>query len=594
MKDMEANIVIVDDTPDNLRVFMNILTDKGYRIRPVSKATRALSMIQVERPDLILLDIKMPEMSGYEVCKQLKADVQTCDIPIIFVSALHQLSEKVKAFAAGGVDYITKPFQAEEVLARVETHLTLARLRHHLEEVVESRTTALKNSEQQYRLLIEQVKDGIGILQKNSLVFANETLQKLLGIPKNQLLGKTPAELFKQTDLSSIKPTEDSADPAQASQWHRFEFMASPHEKELWFEGLHSSINWEGESAVLITIHDITDHKLKELELHREQEQLRNENIKLRSVMKDRFRFGKIIGKSPAMQNVYEFIEKAAESDVNVVIYGESGTGKDLIAQSIHEMSPRHKKQFVPVNCGSIQETLFEREFFGNRKGAFTGALSDQPGFFDAAHQGTLFLDEVGELSLAMQVKLLRAIELKSYTPIGDQKAKQADVRIVAATNRNLQTHVKQGLMRQDFFYRINVIPISVPALRERREDIPLLIEHFLGLYSSQTAQDNLPGNILEALYAYDWPGNIRQLQNVLLRYLTLHRLDFDETGKEDEHLKINLTGKQGLWEIVQNLEKRLIIETLEQNHGHKTKTANMLQIPIQTLRRKIIQYQIE
>ncbi len=311
--------------------------------------------------------------------------------------------------------------------------------------------------------------------------------------------------------------------------------------------------------------------------------------------MKERYRFGKIIGKSPVMQEVYELVTRASATDVNVVIYGESGTGKDLIAQTIHEMSPRRKKAFVPVNCGSIQEGIFEREFFGHRKGAFTGALRDHPGFFDAAHQGTLFLDEVGELNLAMQVKLLRAIETKSYLPVGEQKVKQADARILAATNRNLQEHMKQGLMRQDFFYRLNIIPITVPPLRERREDIPLLVEHFLHFYGSEDFQEGLPGNILEALYAYDWPGNIRQLQNVLLRYLTLHRLDFGENEQNEPSLSEPETEiGQGLWQAVESLEKRLIIETLEHNQGHKTKTAQMLQIPIQTLRRKIIQYQLK
>jgi transcriptional regulator with PAS, ATPase and Fis domain len=312
--------------------------------------------------------------------------------------------------------------------------------------------------------------------------------------------------------------------------------------------------------------------------------------------MKERYRFGELIGRSPVMQEVYELITRAAATDANVVIYGESGTGKDLIAQTIHEMSPRRKKAYVPVNCGSIQETMFEREFFGHRKGAFTGALRDHPGFFDAANLGTLFLDEVGELNLAMQVKLLRAIESKSYTPVGEQRIKQADVRIVAATNRNLREHVKQRLMRQDFFYRINVIPITVPPLRERREDIPLLVEHFLHLHGSEEFREGLPGNISEALYAYDWPGNIRQLQNVLLRYLTLHRLDFGETENngESDTSKTGMTEQQGLWEAVQRLEKRLILDTLEKNQGHKTKTAQMLQIPIQTLRRKIIQYELE
>jgi transcriptional regulator with PAS, ATPase and Fis domain len=316
--------------------------------------------------------------------------------------------------------------------------------------------------------------------------------------------------------------------------------------------------------------------------------------------MKERYRFGDIIGKSLPMQQVYELILKASATDASVVIYGESGTGKDLIAQMIHQLSERQSKAFVPVNCGSIQETLFEREFFGHRKGTFTGALSDKPGFFDAAHQGTLFLDEIGELSLTVQAKLLRAIDNKGYTPVGAQTAKYADVRIIAATNRNLKDLVKQDLMRKDFFYRINVIAITVPPLRERREDIPLLAEHFLKQYGKSNTPQVLPGRIVELLYHHDWPGNIRQLQNVLQRYLAFKRLMFDddihekEPGERGALVSEVIEHKQvGLREIMEDVEKEIIAEVLAQNHGNKSKTAEMLRIPRRTLGRKMEKYQI-
>ncbi|PID57054.1 sigma-54-dependent Fis family transcriptional regulator [candidate division KSB3 bacterium] len=600
-----ASILIVDDTPDNLRLLAGLLEEEGYDVRPASSGTRALSAVQADLPDLILLDIKMPDMPGYEVCERLKSDMRTCHIPIIFISALQDTSEKIKGFALGGVDYITKPFQAEEVLARVETHLALQRLRHHLEEEVHARTLelrqeiaereqaqyALQKSEQQYRLLVKKVTDGIGVFQEQRLIFLNEALASMFDSSQEKLLGRSPEELFGREQQRKASTARQFEPDSRDVSWEVFEFSVGAQGHEFWLEGHQRSIIWEGSSALLVTIRDISERKRKERELARERLQLRRENVRLRSAMKERYRFGKIIGKSPAMQEVYELITRASATDVNVVIYGESGTGKDLIAQTIHEMSSRRKKAFVPVNCGSIQEGVFEREFFGHRKGAFTGALRDHPGFFDAAHEGTLFLDEVGELNPAMQVKLLRAIDTKSYLPMGEQKAKQADARIVAATNRNLQEHVKQGLMRQDFFYRINVIPMLVPPLRARREDIPLLVEHFLQLYYADFRQDVLPGEIMETLYDYDWPGNIRQLQNVLLRYLTLHKLDFDEN---DTLLPEKTANPQGMWQAVKALEKRLIIEGLSRNQGHKTNTAKMLQIPLRTLRRKIQEYRLE
>ena len=202
---------------------------------------------------------------------------------------------------------------------------------------------------------------------------------------------------------------------------------------------------------------------------------------RLRSSQHNRDRFGNIIGKSPAIQRVYELILNAAATDANVILYGESGTGKELVAHAIHEMSSRKSGSFVPVNCGAIPETLMESEFFGHRKGAFTGAIIDKHGFLDLADGGTLFLDELGEIGQSMQVKLLRAIDGGGFTPIGGSQVKTPDLRIIAATNRDVAEQVRKGVIREDFFYRIHVIPIQLPALRERKEDIPLPGRAFRG-----------------------------------------------------------------------------------------------------------------
>jgi transcriptional regulator with PAS, ATPase and Fis domain len=300
------------------------------------------------------------------------------------------------------------------------------------------------------------------------------------------------------------------------------------------------------------------------------------------------------------MQRVYELIIKAAALEKEVLIWGESGTGKELVARTIHQRSERQKRAFVPVNCGAVSEALFEREFFGHRKGAFTSAERDTSGYFGAAHRGTLFLDEIGELPLAMQVKLLRVIDSGEYTPLGESMPRTTDVRLIAATNRNLPEMVQKQTMREDFFYRIHVIVITVPPLRERREDIPLLIEHFLKLYSHGNTLPTLPGSILEALYNYDWPGNIRQLQNTLYRYLSFGDLDFitprSSTAFESGGAKeIELPQQEPtLTAVVEQVEKRVILTTLEQHRWHKTHTAAALGIPRSTLRRKMRKYGLE
>jgi transcriptional regulator with PAS, ATPase and Fis domain len=257
-------------------------------------------------------------------------------------------------------------------------------------------------------------------------------------------------------------------------------------------------------------------------------------------------------------------------------------------------MSDRRNKAFVPVNCGAVPENLFEREFFGHRKGAFTGAHIDTHGFFDYAHEGTLFLDEVGELTLNMQVKLLRAIESGEYTPVGDNRIKKADFRIIAATNKDLTEMVIKGLIREDFFYRIHIIPVTVPPLRVRKQDIPLLVEHFLHLHGKGKKKHTITGKIIDTFYNYDWPGNVRQLQNVLHRYLIVGNLHFlnpllnhsveqrNAFERESPESCLTLDG------TVENVEKTLIINALNNNSWNRNNTAAELDISRRTLFRKM------
>ena len=334
-------------------------------------------------------------------------------------------------------------------------------------------------------------------------------------------------------------------------------------------------------------------------ELKASETSLHEENVRLRSNIKERYRFGKIIGKSPVMQRIYELILKAAASDAGVIVYGESGTGKELVAEAIHEMSDRKEKPFVTVNLGAVPETLLESEFFGYKKGAFTGANADKRGLLQSADKGTLFLDELGEIGPNLQAKLLRAIEGGGFTPVGGLEAETSDFRIIAATNKDLKEQVKKGLMREDFLYRIHIIPIHLPPLRERKEDIPLLIEHFMQNHSPSKNLPTITVAVMEALTSYDWPGNVRELQNTLHRYVTLGEVDFlgEQTiapggeisnfGDNTRHEKIALD------QAVADSEKTTILSTLKNYDGHKTKTAAALGISRATLFNKMKKYGI-
>ncbi|VFQ47100.1 sigma 54-interacting transcriptional regulator [Desulfoluna butyratoxydans] len=340
---------------------------------------------------------------------------------------------------------------------------------------------------------------------------------------------------------------------------------------------------------------DITDRKLKEKRLRDSADSLRKENRRLKSTMTARSRFGDLIGKSPEMQAVYEVILNAAASDANIIIYGESGTGKELVSREIHRLSDRMGHGFIPVNCGAIPESLMESEFFGYKKGAFTGAVQDKKGFLDLADGGTLFLDELGEIALGMQAKLLRAIEGNGYTALGGKTVRKPNLRIIAATNRDLTNLITKGLMREDFFYRIHIIPIHLPPLRKRPSDIPLLIDHFLKQYPGATEVPPITPAILDAFQRYRWPGNVRELQNVLHRYVTLKNLDFTEIFSADgampsvdkRYRSVSDHGRD-LKSVLAETERAHILKTLEEMQWHRGKTAHRLGINRRTLERKM------
>jgi two-component system response regulator PilR (NtrC family) len=260
-----------------------------------------------------------------------------------------------------------------------------------------------------------------------------------------------------------------------------------------------------------------------------EKRRLERENLALRDEIKGRYKLDRLLGKSPSMQRVFDMLRKVASTRTSVLLIGESGTGKELAARALHELSPRTERPFVAVNCGAIPETLLESELFGHVKGAFTGANADKQGLFDAAHNGTLLLDEVADLPVPMQVKLLRVLQERKVKPVGGVSEHEVDVRIVAATNRDLETEVEKGTFRQDLFYRLNVIQIRLPPLRERREDLPILVDHFIRKFSAEHGR-NVVGalpEVMSAVMGYHFPGNVRELENMIERAVTLATTDW-------------------------------------------------------------------
>ncbi|PKN13751.1 MAG: Fis family transcriptional regulator [Deltaproteobacteria bacterium HGW-Deltaproteobacteria-4] len=332
-----------------------------------------------------------------------------------------------------------------------------------------------------------------------------------------------------------------------------------------------------------------------------ERRALRQENQTLRQELSQRYSFANMVGKSEPMQQVYELISKVAPSKANVLVTGESGTGKELVAKAIHFNSPRRDHPFVPVNCGAIPETLLESELFGHEKGAFTGASGQKAGLFEVANSGTIFLDEIGELPASMQVKLLRVLQEREFRRVGGTKDLPVDVRLIAATNKDLATETKEGRFREDLYYRLNVIHIPLPPLRERSEDIPLLINHF---YQSHAGHDvKISDAALRLLLDYPWPGNIRELHNVLERCLVLGSAESIGVDCLPPQVRDAAAGtllhdlpEDGLDldAYLAAIERELLLKALERSNNVRTRAAELLKMSFRSIRYRLAKFGLD
>ncbi len=594
-----STILVVDDDADFRKMLEEYLSSKGFTVILAENGVKGLQAFRKTKPDLILTDLKMPNADGFDLLQIVVRE--TPNLPIIVVSGEGDMNDVVRALRLGAWDYLVKPLAPlTNLLHSLKQALDKAKLmqenyafREHLEEMVQERTRELSQSEKKLGTIIDSLDFFVFTCDADCrITFLNTALKEHLG---HDIQGQSCREtIFGRTEpcpwcTAKLLFPDDAI---------REEYLHP--EENRWYQVIHSpKVDKNGATIQRQTIlWDITKQKNKFLDLQEQEDYLRKENVRLRASLTDRYRFGAIIGKSPAMQEVYETIINAAGTNANVIIYGESGTGKELVAEAIHENSDRSNKQLVYINCGAIPENLIESEFFGHKKGAFTGAIKDKHGVLDIADGGSLFLDEVGEIPLNMQVKLLRAIEGGGFTPVGGTKFKKPDVRIIAATNRNLKEMAKEGRIRHDFLYRLHIIPVYLPPLRERKEDILLLIEHFLTKYDS----DNIPAltpSIYKRLSEYPWPGNVRELQNTIHRFINLKKLDFMELNLTDAPDKTLLDGIElpqnslPLAASMEEIERKIITHTFEEHNWHQGKTADALQIDRKTLYRKMKQLNI-
>jgi two-component system response regulator PilR (NtrC family) len=452
-----SSILIVDDEQSYRQLLALVFEGEGHRVRTATNGFEALQMLQDEASDLIISDVKMPDIDGIELLHSVREFLP--DVGVVMMTAFATVDTAREAFKLGADDFIQKPFDVEEL-----------------------------------KLIVKKA------LEKQELITENRA--------------------FKRAQ--------------------------------------------------------------------RERGSLKN-----------------IIGRSGKMQAVFQMIETVSEVQSTVLVTGESGTGKELVARAIHDLSPRAEKPFISINCGAFTETLLESELFGYMKGAFTGANTNRKGLFEAANSGTIFLDEIGEMSSAMQVKLLRVLQERKVRPVGGHEELKIDTRVIAATNRDLKAMVDDGTFREDLFYRISVIPISLPPLRERKEDISELVTHFVSKFCELTAKNlTISEKTLQLLENYTWQGNVRELEHTIERAVALERTEEIQPERLPDHITnynpVRISSEFSLPDDginlvshIEQLEKVYVLEALRKTNGNQTKASELLKMPVRSLRHLLDKHDI-
>ncbi len=569
------DILVVDDTPENLSVLRQLLTEKGYLVRLALSGEIALQVVESYVPDLILLDILMPGMDGYEVCSILKADKRTSHIPIIFISALTEVKDVLTAFQAGGVDYITKPFKTEEVIARVQTHLALQNAIREKDEAHHKLQTILESIDNTIVTVDTQLQ----------IVNCNRPLDSICCTPSDG--GRTFEENLKTGSGPCAQTIQKALSNHQKTKEYRVECNCKGKTNRTLVLNAAPLMGKHNESTgAVLVIRDITLLSSLEKELI------------------EQYSFCGMIGRNDRMQEIYSLIQQTSDLDVNVLVCGDSGTGKELIAEAIHLTGDRKDKPLIKVNCAALSESLLESELFGHVSGAFTGAVKDRIGRCQAAEGGTLFLDEIGDISPRFQAKLLRFLEQKEFEKIGDSTTLKADVRVVAATNHDLQEKVREREFREDLFYRLKGILINLPPLRERNDDIPLLVSHYIQVFRKSLNKNiqALDDSVTQLFSEYKWPGNIRELRSTLQYACALCPGEIiQKEHLPPEFLAVTLgesrisknSDVQQNSSLEANSEKESILALLEKTDWNKAKTARLLGVSRGTLYSKLMKYGI-
>lgn len=556
---MKKRILIIDDEENIRYTFENFLVEEGYEVLSAKDYREALVAIDESDFDLIFSDILLDDKSGIDILRYVKEKNLNC--PVVMITGAPDIGTASEALRLGAFDYISKPI-LQDTLVRVAK----VALQHK----------TLRDEKERYQTnldaIFRSVRDAIITVDKDLVVVEmNTAAEQICNLPRSivgNLLNSFQTHCGGKC-FDVLRSTIEEKQPLEISNLE-CKFNHRPH--QVVSISTNPLINSKGMfSGAVLVVRD--DTHLVELERD----------------MKERRNFHNMIGKSKKIQMIYSFIEDLADVQTTVLVLGESGTGKELVAEAIHYGGARSNKSLVKVNCSALSENLLESELFGHVKGSFTGALQDRVGRFQKAEGGTIFLDEIGDISPRIQLQLLRVLQEREFERVGDSNPIKIDVRVIAATNQNLREKVKRGEFREDLYYRLKVVEMCLPPLRDRKEDIPLLVKHFVKKFNKKLNKEiaAISADVQKIFMNYTWPGNIRELEHTMEHaFILCHQniitaehlpLNFKDTAQS------NKTPSEDTEE-----ESQSIIQALEQALWNKAKAARLLGMSRRTLYRKI------
>jgi len=568
-----SRILIVDDEESIRVTFENFLSDEGHTVATSGDYHEALERIAKTGFDLVFADIILGDRNGIDVLRAVKEQDATC--PVVMITGNPDIETAAEAVRLGAFDYIQKPVRQETLL-----RVTSAALKN--KAIIDERERYRSNLE----AIFGSVKDAIIMVDRDLVVVeVNDAAKKICGFSR-EAIGK-PFSSHQMGCAGCLEALRETIGKGQAVDAYNLECRAKNRPRRI--VSLTTSPLMDGKgvfSGAVLVVRDET--RLDNLERD----------------MKERRQFHNIIGKSEKMQEIYSLIEDLADVQTTVLITGESGTGKELVAEALHFRGNRSGKPLVKVNCSALSENLLESELFGHVKGSFTGAVQDKVGRFERADGGTLFLDEIGDISPAIQQRLLRVLQEMEFERVGASTPIKVDVRVAAATNKDLRAKVGRGEFRDDLYYRLKVVELSLPPLRERWDDVPLLVAHFLQKFNKKFSREieDVSTDVMKFFIDYPWPGNVRELEHALehafilchQKIITVDHLppDFRESISSADREAVENESSSFLIDR-QTVEQKAILQALGKSGWNKAKAARLLGISQRTIYRKIREYKI-